>query len=80
MLDTLDEHQPKDLLVSVLLKAHQNVASLPDYVLKAFTAVGNDWSCCQYPVVPSNAFHPFQTVTRQFMSAHLIIQGKCFLV
>ena len=41
VLDTLDEHQPKELLVSVLLEAHQNVASLPDYVLKAFTAVGN---------------------------------------
>ena len=41
ILDRLDENQPKDLLVSVLLKAHQNVASLPDYVLKAITAVGN---------------------------------------
>ena len=41
ILDRLGEHQPKDLLVSVLLEAHQNVASLPDYVLKAFTKVGN---------------------------------------
>ena len=41
ILDRLDENQPKDLLVSVLLNAHQNVASLPNYVLKAFTAVGN---------------------------------------
>ena len=41
VLDRLDEHQPKDLLVSVLLKGHQNVASLPDHVLKAFTAVSN---------------------------------------
>ena len=41
ILDRLGEHQPKDLLVSVLLEAHQNVASLPDYVLKAFTTVGN---------------------------------------
>ena len=41
VLDTLDEHQPKDLLVSVLLEGHQNVASLPDHVLKAFTAVSN---------------------------------------
>ena len=41
ILDRLDEHQPKELLVSVLLEAHQNVATLPDYVLKAFTAVRN---------------------------------------
>ena len=41
VLDTLDEHQPKDLLVSVLLEGHQNVASLPDHVLYAFTAVSN---------------------------------------
>ena len=41
VLDTLDEHQPKDLLVSVLLEGHQNVASLPDHVLKALTAVSN---------------------------------------
>ena len=41
ILDRLGEHQPKDLLVSVLLEAHQNVASLPDYVLKAFTTVSN---------------------------------------
>ena len=41
VLDRLDEHQPKDLLVSVLLEGHQNVATLPDYVLKAFTAVSN---------------------------------------
>ena len=45
ILDRLDEHQPKELLVSVLLEAHQNVATLPDYVLKAFTAV------CNKPVV-----------------------------
>ena len=41
ILDRLDEHQPKELLVRVLLEAHQNVATLPDHVLKAFTAVGN---------------------------------------
>ena len=41
ILDRLGEHQTKDLLVSMLLEAHQNVASLPDYVLKAFTTVGN---------------------------------------
>ena len=41
ILDRLDEHQPKELLVGVLLEAHQNVATLPDYVLKAFTAVRN---------------------------------------
>ena len=41
ILDRLGEHQTKDLLVSVLLEAHQNVASLPDYVLKAFNTVGN---------------------------------------
>ena len=41
ILDRLDEHQPKELLVRVLLEAHQNVAILPDHVLKAFTAVGN---------------------------------------
>ena len=39
ILDRLGEHQPKELLVTVLLEAHQNVATLPDYVLKAFTAV-----------------------------------------
>ena len=41
ILDRLDEHQLKELLVSVLLEANQNVATLPDYVLKAFTAVRN---------------------------------------
>ena len=41
ILDILDEHQPKELLVRVLLEAHQNVATLPDHVSKAFTAVGN---------------------------------------
>ena len=41
ILDRLDEHQPKELLVRVLLEAHQNVATLPDHALKAFTAVGN---------------------------------------
>ena len=41
ILDRLGEHQPKELLVSVLLEAHQNVATLPDYVLKAFIAVRN---------------------------------------
>ena len=41
ILDRLDEHQPKELLVSVLLEAHQNVATLPDHVFKAFIAVGN---------------------------------------
>ena len=41
ILDRLDEHQPKELLVRVLLEAHQNVATLPDHVLKAFIAVGN---------------------------------------
>ena len=44
ILDRLDEHQPKELLVNVLLETHQNVATLPDYVLKAFTA-------CNKPVI-----------------------------
>ena len=44
ILDRLDDHQPKELLVNVLLEAHQNVATLPDYVLKAFTA-------CNKPVI-----------------------------
>ena len=40
ILDRLEEHQPKELLVNVLLEAHKNVATLPAYVLKAFTACG----------------------------------------
>ena len=44
ILDRLDEHQPKELLLSVLLEAHQNVATLPDFVLTAFTV-------CNKPVI-----------------------------
>ena len=44
ILDRLDEHQPKELLVNVLLEAHQNVATLPGYVLEAFNA-------CNKPVI-----------------------------
>ena len=44
ILDRLDEHQPKELLFSVLLEAHQNVATLPDFVLTAFTV-------CNKPVI-----------------------------
>ena len=44
ILDRLDEHQPKELLVNVLLEARQNVATLPGYVLEAFNA-------CNKPVI-----------------------------
>ena len=44
ILDRLDEHQPKELLLSVLLEAHQNVATLPDFVLTAFNV-------CNKPVI-----------------------------
>ena len=44
ILDRLDEHQPKELLLSVLLEAHQNVATLPDFVLTAFNV-------CNKPII-----------------------------
>ena len=41
IVDRLDEDQPKELLVNFLQEAHQNVATLPDHVLKAFTVRKN---------------------------------------
>ena len=38
IFDRLDDDQPKKLLVKVLLEGHQNVATPPDHVLKAFSA------------------------------------------
>ena len=35
LFDSLDDREPRDLLLKALIDANQNVASLPEHVLKS---------------------------------------------